>query len=613
MLKGKYLDYIGIVLVCFLLYGNTLNNNYALDDNIVITHNEIVKKGILGIPEIFTKHSITNTEQSYGYRPIPLTTFAIEYSLFKEKPGISHFINLLIYIFTGIILIKLLRRLLGDKHQRIIYLSVFIFLIHPIHSEVVNNIKSRDELLAFLFSLLSLLHFVRLIDSKKYIHLFLGCLFLFLALLSKPTAVVFLAITPISIVLFRNLKFKQTTSSLLFILASFAVFYLIKNYLITTNHIREFEFHENPLFFSPFSDRIPAAGYISWFYLKMLFIPNPLLCYYGFDAVKIASWNDVFVYIGITIHLILFFIAIRNYKRNPIVSFGILIYLIGLFPYLNFVSPAVGIVAERFIYVASLGFSITIAIFINQTIIKFGLEKKKIIVGSTIVLIGLPSIIYVNQRNQDWESFEVLYKADVSKSENSYHLNMMYANRMIELLGKEKNQQKLDSYVHEAKKHFIQAIKIYPDNPKPYVNLSTLYMGYFRDYKKGEEILLKAIKKAPHYYKAHINLAKGYHMLNDREKVDYYFEEALKVSNHNLYTYVEVIEYMTKGNRFEDAEFYLNQALIKFSGDKELYKLCADLYLKQGMNSEARVCLERYLSINPNDSEIRELYRKINQ
>ena len=41
----------------FLLYANTLGHEFALDDGIVIKENKHVKKGISGIPEIFSKHS----------------------------------------------------------------------------------------------------------------------------------------------------------------------------------------------------------------------------------------------------------------------------------------------------------------------------------------------------------------------------------------------------------------------------------------------------------------------------------------------------------------------------------------------------------------------------
>lgn len=45
--------YAGIFVLCFLVYGNTLNHQYALDDGVVIHHNEYVSKGVSGIPMLF--------------------------------------------------------------------------------------------------------------------------------------------------------------------------------------------------------------------------------------------------------------------------------------------------------------------------------------------------------------------------------------------------------------------------------------------------------------------------------------------------------------------------------------------------------------------------------
>ena len=80
-----------------------------------------------------------------------LAMFAIEWSISPNNTWLGHFINLITYIFCGIILFKLLQKLLPQLHHFVIVGSVLLFIAHPIHTEVVGNIKSRDELLCFLF------------------------------------------------------------------------------------------------------------------------------------------------------------------------------------------------------------------------------------------------------------------------------------------------------------------------------------------------------------------------------------------------------------------------------------------------------------------------------
>ena len=160
--KAGYLwVYFTIAIAVFLLYGNTLSNGYVLDDFSVIKENNIVNQGIKNLGQIFkTSYRAGYLNVNDGlYRPLSLAMFAIEWTMKPNNPGLGHFINLLIYVFCGIVLFKTLRRLLPQLNTYILIGTVLLFIAHPIHSEVVGNIKSRDELLCFLFSFLTI-HFI---------------------------------------------------------------------------------------------------------------------------------------------------------------------------------------------------------------------------------------------------------------------------------------------------------------------------------------------------------------------------------------------------------------------------------------------------------------------
>ena len=77
-----------LILWVFLFYGNTIKNTFALDDELVTCtdrqEHPLVSKGIAGIPKIFTSAYASNEEQNYEYRPLVLTSFAIEKSVFGE-------------------------------------------------------------------------------------------------------------------------------------------------------------------------------------------------------------------------------------------------------------------------------------------------------------------------------------------------------------------------------------------------------------------------------------------------------------------------------------------------------------------------------------------------
>jgi hypothetical protein len=109
----------------------------------------------------------------------------------------------LIYAFTAYVLFILLSSIFKTRNFLFPLIISLFFIAHPVHTEVVANIKSRDELLSFLNVLLMLWFSLKFIDSKKTIHLFASLLFFYLALLSKETALVAILFLP-AILYFRG-------------------------------------------------------------------------------------------------------------------------------------------------------------------------------------------------------------------------------------------------------------------------------------------------------------------------------------------------------------------------------------------------------------------------
>src|SRR3972149_7555568 len=164
-MKDKPVIILFFIILSFLYYGNTLTHEYALDDAIVINQNLFTKNGISGIQDILSYDTFTGffgkekkLVEGGRYRPFSLITFAIEYEFFGLSPHISHFINIALYAFTAIMLFLVLSALFAGYRQKYRFLNIpfittLIFIIHPVHTEVVANIKGRDEILALLAAL----------------------------------------------------------------------------------------------------------------------------------------------------------------------------------------------------------------------------------------------------------------------------------------------------------------------------------------------------------------------------------------------------------------------------------------------------------------------------
>ena len=93
-----------LVILSFVLYGNTLSNKYSLDDRIIVTENPYVPKGFAGIYDIFDNFYVQTKDLAFDRRPVAVSTFAIEYQFFGANPHISHLINILLYALLMVVI-----------------------------------------------------------------------------------------------------------------------------------------------------------------------------------------------------------------------------------------------------------------------------------------------------------------------------------------------------------------------------------------------------------------------------------------------------------------------------------------------------------------------------
>ncbi|MGE0636397.1 MAG: hypothetical protein AB7G44_02860 [Bacteroidia bacterium] len=193
--------FIGLsVAITVLLYFNTLFNGYNVDDDLVTINHRLTSKGISAILEIFTSPYFQDEmKYSFEYRPITLTSFAIEYHFFGDNPFVSHLINLFLYVFCVIVFIKIMRQLTFEQNNLLLIISTLIFIVHPMHTEVVASIKNRDELLSLLFAMLAFYNAILFVKNNGFLNLLLIVIFFLFGVLSKNSCLPFYFVIPVGI------------------------------------------------------------------------------------------------------------------------------------------------------------------------------------------------------------------------------------------------------------------------------------------------------------------------------------------------------------------------------------------------------------------------------
>ena len=146
--------------------------------------------------------------------------------------------NYILHILNAYLIFIILKILFIPKNileKTILYFSSIIFLIHPIGSQIIFNVTTRNESLSLFFSLLTFIYSFKLFEKKNFINFFYVITLYFFALCSKLSAVTFLGIIPLVILLINSksseLKknFKKIFPIFLSLLIVFLIFYYVRN------------------------------------------------------------------------------------------------------------------------------------------------------------------------------------------------------------------------------------------------------------------------------------------------------------------------------------------------------------------------------------------------
>ena len=231
----KIWPYLLLFVVGFIQFSNTLDYPYVWDDSLVIENNPDVRAGITGIPEIFRKQNTDLVHDQIGYRPVALTTFALEQEFFAMDAKVGHFNNVLLYSLLCMVLYRLLLVLFFKKRPLVALMIVLLYVVHPLHTEVVANIKSRDELLQFLFSVLALLAYVSWIRKPAHLHFLILSVACFgLGFLSKENALAMLGVIGMYVLFFSDGGLKKKLIGLAPLAAAGLSGLMLMRYTLTT-------------------------------------------------------------------------------------------------------------------------------------------------------------------------------------------------------------------------------------------------------------------------------------------------------------------------------------------------------------------------------------------
>lgn len=559
-------------IIAFLAYMNTLGHSFVLDDMTVIKNNKIVRKGISAIPEILTTPYrrgwfITPNDL---YRPLSLVMFAVEFQLGGGSPWGGHFMNLVVYAGCVVALFLFLHKLFDEKKMAVAFVAALLFALHPIHTEVVANIKSRDELLCFLFAFLSLNYFINYAKGNKMKDLALGAVMLFLSFLSKETVISFVAVIPFIFFFYKN-EFKDRSIRItvatvvvtgIFLAIRFAV---LSHY--GANQNSDVVFMDNILAKPPSAMAALATEIlILGKYIKLLIIPYPLVSDYSFNTIPFVTFGNIWVILSLIINAGLGVYGIfRLYKKpGDLYAFAIIFYFatIALFSNIPFVIGAA--MAERFVFFASVGFCVAVALLVEQMVsAKDGtvLQVSNSKLLTYVVPVALVSGMLVTSRNKDWADNATLFKADVTNAPLSSRMNYYLGTELVtETAAKEGNPAVRKQIIEDGIKYLRSALVINKDYDDAHAAMGDAYFKlgiYDSAVLHGK----KALELNPKFVVAMNNLAGAYYMTNKVDTAIMYCHRSLIASPTFVNGYANLGLCFAKTRQFDSSLYYLYKAI----------------------------------------------------
>lgn len=173
-----------------------------------------------------------------------MVTFAIEVELFGQNPHLSHFINVLLFAILCLILYVVLSKLLLKKFPanswqlHIPFLTTLLYLAHPIHTEVVANIKGRDEIMSLLGSLLAFYFILRLLETRKVVYYLYAFLAYAGAMFSKEIAATFIVTIPLALWFFNDRKLSEIFKTIVPLVLAAVIYFIVRQQVVGAEGIK---------------------------------------------------------------------------------------------------------------------------------------------------------------------------------------------------------------------------------------------------------------------------------------------------------------------------------------------------------------------------------------
>lgn len=605
------------------LYANTLGHQYCLDDFSAIKENWVVKGGLKNLGTIFTTEYRFGAWNSPGslYRPLTLAMFAFEWQLSPDKPFLGHLMNVLFYALSGWMLWITWRRIFSAYTPALPALAVLLFMAHPVHTEVVANIKSRDEIMALLCCTMALYGIWRYVERSSAFWLGFSVLIYGVGLFFKESALTFLAVFPLTLWYFSNKSLAENLRISAPFLLPALFFWAVRENVIGAQPYQEvYSILDNFMVDAPPASRLASAFMMCGYYLKAIVVPVSLVSDMGYPQMKAVDFGDGRAISSLLLYLGMFVWALIQMKKKHFLSFAILFYLIPFSLFSNvlaFLSEKLMIgtsYGERLLYAPSLGFAFALA----WVILKIAGQTSPASEGQTptpsiwnpggkgALVWGLAAVVLALygaktvSRNMAWYDSDSLYAADVPQSPNCAKLNYHYALEITKKgLDEKAGTVKDKSWVEKGVQQYTKAIELYPQYHDAYGSRG---LAHFRlqQYDQAFNDYQKSLKYRPNDSKVLSNMGFIYFIRQQLDSAEVVYRRSIRYDPRFVDARRNLGAVLAMKKQFPQAIEQWTEALKYDPNNATLHFYIGSAYRDSGQPDKAQPWLDKARQLDPN-------------
>lgn len=481
--------------ICFLFYADSIPNHYALDDNITIVRNAYVQMGFSGIPKILSNDSYASYYTNMGgdpskqlsggrFRPLSEIVFAIEQQIFDDSsilPYFQHLVNIAVYMACVLAIFYFLENFLLKKLPQgsdMAFVATLLFTIHPLHTEVVANIKSLDEILSLLFIMLTFIHSLKYLENKQTKHLIISTGSFLLSLLSKEYAALLLFFIPFLFYLLENKKIVPAFIAGIPYYGVFVVYVILRyNAVGFHSNVLSTDLLSNPYLYATHMQKVATEWFVLGKYIKLLFLPYPLSSDYSYYAIAYHNFSDITVLLSLLIYIsILIWGVVLALKKN-ILSFAVFFFLFNIFMISNFVLDIGATMGERLVFHSSLGLVIVLSYYLFKATSNIPAKTKKGVIIGALSVIGILCCAETVIRNPQWDDDTSLFIHDIGVVPNSCLAANNAAWGYLALSERKENTvPQARAFLDSSRKYCLRALHLDPKYEAAFLNLGGVYL-----------------------------------------------------------------------------------------------------------------------------------------